>query len=735
MAKISRRRSHPSRLLVRRLSISLALGSAVGAAVAQGAVGGSGLQLIEVTAQKRLQSLQAVPVSVEAMGSADLERAGVRDLFNLGELSASITGGQANRTLGARMGLRGINDFARNIGYDASMGVYIDGVYAGRSESTSQSLTGMERVEVLRGPQGTLYGKNTIAGALNLTTRKPTDRFEASGSIEAGEYGTRNFGLWLGGAIVPGALQAALTLGQENSDGWIDNLTRPDLRPGSFKANNARGLLRWKPAKATTVDLSVSHYSYRGVPMFGEAVPPAVKVSFAPGPYSTSTGNDADEQVKKAAASVSVSHGLATGARLVSITAWQDAMNYYQNDEDLSPRDEIWAYGTRRNTKQITQELRYESAYSRDLDWLAGLFYMRQDNDAAGGLRIGTDFPTAAVRGLQSLSESELVSNSLAFFLHGNVRITSSLQFTGGLRYTRESKDVAFAQKGIPGFLIDQPRFTDSLTDSDVSPKAGLNWRVSDDVMVYGSVSRGFKSGGYNVDSISGTRPLNDPKVDLRFGKQTVTSTELGLKSEWMDRKIRLNAAVYSMDGTDWQVQQFITLPNGTAAPIITNAGKVRIDGAELELQARPVSSVLLKAGVAYTDARFEEFKNANAAGEAYDGRPLTFSPRLKASVSVEHLMPLGALQLRSSVSYTHTDAQWSNSNLNGQNLIPQVDLWNARVAIEGGMDARWSVALWARNLTDRVYSSFNDNSLGLGRIRGIYGQPRTVGVTLSVDL
>jgi iron complex outermembrane receptor protein len=147
------------------------------------------------------------------------------------------------------------------------------------------------------------------------------------------------------------------------------------------------------------------------------------------------------------------------------------------------------------------------------------------------------------------------------------------------------------------------------------------------------------------------------------------------------------------------------------------------------------VSSVLLKAGVAYTDARFEEFKNANAAGEAYDGRPLTFSPRLKASVSVEHLMPLGALQLRSSVSYTHTDAQWSNSNLNGQNLIPQVDLWNARVAIEGGMDARWSVALWARNLTDRVYSSFNDNSLGLGRIRGIYGQPRTVGVTLSVDL
>jgi iron complex outermembrane receptor protein len=175
--------------------------------------------------------------------------------------------------------------------------------------------------------------------------------------------------------------------------------------------------------------------------------------------------------------------------------------------------------------------------------------------------------------------------------------------------------------------------------------------------MVYGSVSRGFKSGGYNVDSISGTRPLNDPKVDLRFGKQTVTSTELGLKSEWMDRKIRLNAAVYSMDGTDWQVQQFITLPNGTAAPIITTAGKVRIDGAEFELQARPVSSVLLKAGVAYTDARFEEFKNANAAGEAYDGRPLTFSPRLKSSVSVEHLMPLGALQRRSSVSSASSTA------------------------------------------------------------------------------
>lgn len=713
------------------VALLCAAGVAHGPAAAQQADGAS-LQTVEITAQKRLQNLQAVPVSVQALSASDLEEAGIKDLFNLADLAPSVTGGQANRTLGARMGIRGISDFARNPGYDASMGVYIDGVYAGRSESTSQGLTGIERVEVLRGPQGTLFGKNTIAGALNLTTRKPTDRFEASASVEAAEFGTRNVGLWLGGAAVPGTVQLALTLGQEKTDGWVDNLNQPGVRPGSGQGDNARGFARFKISKDIQVDTALWRYRYEGVPFFGEAVAPSALAAQAPGARTTATDAASLETVGKDGGSVTLEAALGLGLQLTSITSSQRAKNTYRNDDDMTPLDIFLAPGTTNTTRQFTQELRIASALDPKIDWLVGLFYMTQDSDQTSAISTGTAFPVAPLRGLTTTSVGTMESSSLALFAHGNVMLAEGLQFTGGVRATREEKDLTFSQTPIPGLAANIPQFGGSLSDNDLSPKAGLNWFVQPGVMLYGFYAQGFKSGGYNMDVIGAV--VADPAQDLRFNKQKVQSVELGWKTEWLGRRLRLNGSLYRMDGDDWQVQQFVAQSNGTTVSTITNAGKVRIDGAEVDLQARVVDSLTIKGGVAYTDAVFIEFRNGGGLGVNYDGNRLPFAPRLKSSLTVEHVMPLGDLQIRSSLGYTHTGRQYSNANNTAVNTIAPYDLFNARVALEGGDARRWSLALWVRNLTDREYTTFNGTN-GLQQARAIYGAPRTVGLQASLDL
>lgn len=698
--------------------------------LAQGAPA-DGLQTVEITAQKRTQNLQVVPVSVDSVSAGDLERAGVKDLFNLGDLSPSVTAGQSNRTLGARMGIRGINDFARNPGFDASMGVYVDGVYAGRSEATSLGLTGIERLEVLRGPQGTLFGKNTVAGALSLTTRKPTDRFEASVSVEGADFGTRNLGLWLGGALVPASVQASLSLAQEKTDGWVDNLNRPDVRPGSGDGTTARAFVRFKPSASTQIDAAVWHYSYKGVPMFGEAVAPSALAGVAPGPRTTSTNAASEETVKKDGGSVSLETGLGSGLRLTSITATQKARNFYSNDDDMAPLDIYFGNNTADN-KQLTQELRIASAPDPARDWLLGLFYMKQDSDQVASISTGAAFPVAALRQRTATSVGTMSGDSVALFAHGNIMLGERLQFTGGVRATRETKDVTLSQSPIPGLAANIPLFGGQVKDNDISPKLGLNWFVGPDLMVYGFYTQGFKSGGYNMDLIGSA--VTNPAVDLRFNKQKVESFELGWKSEWLDRRLRANGAIYRMDGKDYQVQQFVLQPNGTSVATITNAGEVRIDGLEVDIQARLTPSITVKGGVAYTDATFLSFKNGGGVGVNFDGNRLPFAPRLKSALSVEHVIPLGGLQVRTSLGYTHTGEQTSNANGAAVNRIPGYDLFNARIALEGGDARRWSVALWGRNLSNREYTTVNATN-ALQQARAIYGSPRTVGLQASLDM
>lgn len=693
------------------------------------------LETVEVTAQKRTQNLQEVPISVQAISAAELEKSGIKDLFNLSDISPSITGGQANRTIGARMGIRGVNDFARNPGYDSSMGVYVDGVFAGRTESASQSLVGIDKIEVLRGPQGTLFGKNTVAGALSLTTRKPGNELAASASFDVGSYGTKNVGIWVGGALVPDKVQMSLSLGHEETDGWVDNLTQPGNRPGSGKGDSARVLTRFITSPTTTADLALWTYKYSGVPAFGEATGPGILVPYdpvVPGSFTAATNYDSKESIDKTGGSFTFDLEPFQGYKLTSITSVQKATNFYRNDEDMSPLNFYMAPGTETSTQQISQEIRLESPKNANYDWLVGLYYMGQKSDLDSPLVLGDKLLPPSVILPPGVTTGTLESKTTALFAHGNYTLSKQLQMTGGIRISRETKDMTFAQTRVPGFTVTVPQFSTGMADSDVSPKIGLNWFIQPETMLYGAISKGYKSGGYNMDTV--TKTLTDPAQQLRFGKQEVQNVEFGWKTEFMNKKARLNGSIYSMDGSNWQVQQFV-VSNGASVPTITNAGQVRINGMEVDFQAKLPRGFSLKSGLAYTDAKFVKFANGGGAGIDYDGNQLPFAPPLKASLTIEQTIPMDSRLLRWNLGVVHTDQQFANANNASASIMEANDIWNAGISLDSNKSKNnWVLTLGVKNLTNADYTSFVGTNAFLAP-RAIYGAPRTVGLSLKYDL
>ena len=720
-------------------AVALVVSSLSAGAQAQHAAANSDdgqLSTVVVTAQKRSQNVQEVPLSVETLNAVGLEKAGVKDIFDLSKFSPSLTGGGEGRTSNARVGIRGISDFARNIGFDASVGVYVDGVFAGRQEALSQSMVGIERVEVLRGPQGTLFGKNTVAGAINITTRKPTEQREATLNADMGEFGYRNVGAWLGGAVVPGKFLASIALEKRLSDGYIKNALHHNTG-GELDSNSVRLFGRFLASKELAIDIGLNKLKLEDTPILGSPIAPSSAVRFIPGPYYTATNTTGFESIDKSGGNLTVNYELPNSMKFTSVTAFHDSLAHSEhNDEDLTPLDgaETAFFDTR--TRQYSQELRLASSSKREGDWLLGLFYMQQNNDANAQLRFGSEFAIASVRNSAVNLNSQLDSTSVAAFTHGNYRISENLQFTGGLRITREKKKVDFEQVADPGVarlnVFSVPRYRSAQADPDVSPKIGLNWFPAQHVMAYGSYSTAFKSGGFNTDIM--TSRLTDPANQMKYLKQKVTTIEFGLKSELMQRRLRLNAAVFQTKGSDYQVQQFVVTPEGQTTVSVTNAGRVKIEGMELDAMAKLGPSLSLSANFAYSDAKFEEFKNGGGLGVHFDDHSLAFAPRLKGTVSADYSKMIGDYMLRAHVNAVHTGEQYSNPNNLAVNKIAASNLLGARFSVEGGERFPWTVSVWGKNLGNKLYI-VNQNVSFLGVNRAIYGMPRTVGVSLSVEI
>lgn len=676
------------------------------------------LEEIVVTAQKREQSVQDVPIAISAFNESDLERLNASDLSDLQYSTPNFTI-SSNSKVTPRVGMRGISDFSRNPGYDNRVSVYIDGMYAGRSAASNQATLDIERIEVLRGPQGTLFGKNTVAGAISLTSRKPSEEF--SGSIKA-ELGNEDFHSLTGmitGALIEDKLLAKVMINDQKKDGFKTHLGTGNDLNGTDK-QSARLQLRWLMDQGE-INVSLDKSKDKGEGINAENI----NDSIAPGPYTVNTNDLNYQEIENQGAAVTVDYTLDSDFTITSITGYRESNYYGSLDEDYSPLDVARSIVTE-DSEHFSQEFRLASPVNDNYDYVVGLYYFDQTNKSQSSAHGGIYFPTynAVTNPTPAVTVPATVDvTSFAAFFHGNYRFTEKLELSGGLRYTYEKKDLDYTITDNT-FLFTNGSLNDSRDAEDVSPKIGLNYYATEDVMFYTSYSKAFKSGGWNVDFIS-------TFDEIDFQDEEVDAYELGFKSTLAEGRLRINAALYHANYSDFQVFQFVPVSGGGTILSITNAAEVTAKGFETDINWAMSEHLTLWAGYGYSDSSFDEFKDGGGIGVDYDGNKTPDAPARSYSLGLQFSYPVGDFaELMASTDYSYRDSFYSNPNNLDANQIEDYELLNARIGLQSVNDT-WSVFLWGKNLADA--DDMTERSVSfLGVQRAAYLQPRTYGVSFE---
>lgn len=705
------------------------------------------MEEITVTAQKRAQSLQDVPISVQAITESAIRELGATVISDLEASAPSLQTGGAIGTSNQRMGIRGIVDYSRNTGVDARMGIYIDGVYQGRSYSSDQPLLGLERVEILRGPQGTLFGKNTVSGALSLVTKTPTEEFEGEVQAELGNLEYRKAAAYVSGALGE-TVFGSLSFSYDESDGYYYNTTL-EQDTGGYDRWSTRGKLRFVPGDRLEIILAGdAAQSNSNLPLYVNAALP---------PYTSQQNFEAEDEVNFWGGALTVNYDLDSGYTLTSITAYREADYQTRYDDDILPFA-IQSTEFDEDSDQLSQELRLVSPREDRYDWVAGLYYFSSDMSTARRAIFGEDLYNLLIPALAPFSAAlqgsvtipnDVTVDSWAAYIHGNYRFSDRWELTAGLRYTDESKDINWRQQNFPADpataaaleavtglpLTQAPGFAfggfnydpvvDSRSENDWSPTVGLNWFVGADTMIFGKYASGFKSGGYNADF------MTDGLANFEYEDESVDSWELGIKSTMLDGTLRINATAFMMEFEDFQVFQFLDNSRGTTSVQLTNAGKATSQGVELETAWLPTDRLEFAFNVTALDATYDVFVNPDPNRPDFTGNKLAYAPDWKTYFSAQYLQPLGDHgSLRFFADYSWVDDQYSDPSNAPLYLIESYSLIGARVSWMP-VSEQWELALWGRNLADEEYNRINDTNF-LQFPRTIWGAPRTYGVSFT---
>jgi iron complex outermembrane recepter protein len=757
------------------------------------------LEEMIVTARRREESLQTTPVAVSAFSGTALELRGVRSADALTHFvpnlqfdgAAPLSGAAYNATVFIR-GV-GQNDFA--IFSDPGVAVYVDGVYLGRSIGGVLDLVDLERVEVLRGPQGTLFGRNTIGGAVNVVTRAPESTLGGEASLTAGNLSRREF---RGSVNLPitDTLASRLTAATLHRDGYATRLSDGSAL-GDKDTNIARIQTRWEPSETFAAKLSLDATRVRqqsapltlidvvdsGVPflnLYNALVAPTLGV-IAPGGVSEVDASWVTDDIDTTnAMGTSVNNldswgisaaleGTIAATKLSSITAWRELDAQFARDGDNTP----FAYRETFNNdrqEQFSQELQWSGASAdASLDWLIGAYLFEERARERGratlaqglyaaleGLTLGIDeawcgLPGANPRPVGDCPEvlryggsafhdnnvladldvdlyTAVNNRSFALFGQGTYRLTKRLSATTGLRWTRDEKQVDLEHRRrasgvyIVGAANDPQRFEAAW--SQLTPKLGLEWQATPDMLWYLSYARGYKSGGFNG------RPLVDAQeVSTPYDPEVVDSHELGIKSRWFDGRMTANAAVFYNKYRDMQLSI-----NATPQNFVRNAGTARIRGAELELVARLTAYFDANLTLGYLDAQYTRLDPQLSTLQP----PLTLdkefvkAPDTTASVGMQLQWPtrIGTLILRSDYSYK---SNVYHDVFNDPRLEqPSFGVLYAR-AVFTPIDEDWELAVFGSNLTDERYRLSGNSSMGFGLAESTFAAPREVGVTVRL--
>ena len=739
---------------------------------------------ILVTARRRSESVQDVPIAINVIDASRLADTGSFNINRLTQLLPSVNFVSSNprnssiniRGLGAPFGLT-------NDGIEQGVGLYVDGVYYSRPASASFDFVDIERIEVLRGPQGTLYGKNTTAGSVNITTKAPSFSPEANVEASIGNLGFLQLRGSVSGPLVADRLALRIGFSGTTREGTLTNVLTG--RKVNAQDNlGLRGQLLFTPDDAVKITLAADHNQQnpdccaqvyvRTAPTRRAANRQFAALAAASNyrPPSTNSfdrlvDNDSPLQAKQyfGGASLAVEWDVGPGT-LSAITAYRYWNWYPENDRDFIGLPITTRSSNFSRQKQYTQELRYAGKAGDRLDFVAGLFAYRQDiattgiqaQGRSGALWLlgpGPGNTPALLDGLTQVATIDFTNDSIAGFGQLSWKITDRLRFQPGIRLNHDRKIASYDAVASGGLATTDPvliarkasilssqGYDADFKDFNVSGDATLSWNATDDILVYATYARAFKSGGVNLSGIP-----NDAAGQPALALATVRPEkndhfEIGLKSQFADGRVTVNLAAFQTNVADYQAT-VINAQIGVLRGYLANVDKVRVRGVEFDLAATLTDSLTLTANGSYLDGRYVRFPDAPAPLELTGGPQVVDASggrlpglsRWNGAASLDFHPPLrlfgNAGQLIAGIDAYGRSSFSSNPTPSAFLNIDGYVLVNARLGFRG--DSGFQAFAWVRNAFDRDYFDFLTAAPGgSGLIVGQPGDPRTWGITLG---
>lgn len=703
------------------------------------------LEEVTVTAQRREQSLQDVPVAVTAFDADALERAGTATIVDL-QRSAPNTTLQVSRGTNSTLTayVRGIGQADPLWGFEPGVGLYVDDVYLARPQSGVLDVFDVERVEVLRGPQGTLYGKNTIGGAVKYVTKKLTGEPEFSAKASIGSYGQRDLTLSGQLPLIKDQLAMGVSVARLQRDGF-----GTFLQSGAENYDKdvlaARFSLEYTPTEDIFVRFAADKINDDSNAKGGHRLTPSLRIPTEANPsdvFDSNADMDTNNEVKGSGASLTVEWQLNEQYAFKSVSSYREGETFTNIDFDNTSLPSLHVPAIY-DDNQTTQE--FQLTYSGDKTTvIGGLYYYKGNAAGAFDVLLGAFDGAFGLPGnFNALTAGNVDTESLAAYVHATFDITEQLSMTVGGRYTRDEKDATvFKQtQGVAGnssqlggqTLFGFPAATDYSNDDswgEFSPRVSADYRINDDVMVYASYAEGFKSGGFDMRGDATKLPSTTEGYD----PETVSTWEVGAKTELWNKRLRLNAALFYSDYEDVQVTVQDSADGGSNfVSAVLNAGKATIKGGEIEALAQLSEGLTAQFTLGYLDAEFDEVISGGV--NVADGWEFANTPDLTSSINLSYDHDMGdngSLVASTSLAYRGETR-----------IFPQVaseldedsySLWDASV-VWYAPDEHWTVGLYGKNLSDKEYrvGGYNFANLGLeSSVIGYYGDPRTV--TLSVQ-
>ncbi|MDC7685285.1 TonB-dependent receptor [Asticcacaulis sp. BYS171W] len=667
---------------------------------------------VVVTVQKRSESAQKVPVSLTVISGRTLETQHLSDLRDVSRLTPGLLVSAFSYS-SPTIAIRGASNTFSQIGANKPVAVVVDDVFIPRNSAAVFDLYGLSSVQVLKGPQGTLFGRNVTGGAVLLDTGKPTLGF-VKGSVR---IGGGNYGLKQADGLVdlPVGENAAFRLSAslKSHDGYgYDRLSGAETDDQDSRA--ARAQFRYVPGDRTEVLLGIDYNDDKNG---GRTL--SSKAAGSDGNRRTSEVNYPQGfRRDQFGASARIYHDTPIG-KLSSITGYRHS----QSGEDYSGTGVSYTFLTGTATQSVTrdvdevellsQEVRYASPKWQYGDFVAGIYLSKED--AARKLRTRTLRAVTGGVTTDVLTDQTVTTNSYGLYADGVINLPAKLFLTVGARYTQDEKTASLVRTD---FVTPASSFTDRDLKADwseVTPRLVLTWAPTNDFRAYASVTKGYTAGGFNTDAAT-LSALRTP-----FNPETVTNKEVGVKSQWFDDRLRVNASVFDMTYDD---KQELFFNNVTRVLSIHNASKARIKGLETEVNFRATDWLNLSLTYGYLDTVYKDF--VIPGGAVYTGNPVASSPKNKGSIAADFRKPVGNGLVFGSLSWTSTGSYYTGAAKDANLHIESYDLTNASIGYESGP---YSLLLWVRNAGDVDYVLTPSTQSVLAEY---LGEPRTLGFTLS---